>query len=63
MDYFSGKKAENRYLVHCVKNIALKIGNIKFLYFIIKSYEKMDDDSHNIQYLLDKYDKLSLLSL
>ena len=52
-----------KYLVHCVKNIALNIGNIEFLYFTTKSYEKMDDDSRNIQYLLDKYDNLSLLSL
>jgi len=41
-------------LVHCVKNIALNIGNIESPYFTVKSYEKMDDDSRNIQYLLDK---------
>jgi hypothetical protein len=50
-------------LVHCVKNIAPNIGNIEFSYFTVKSYEKIDDDSRNIQYLLDNYDKSSLLSL
>jgi hypothetical protein len=28
-------------LVHCVKNIALNIGNIEFPYFTVKSYEKI----------------------